>query len=126
MVSTTIEQTLTFEELEDLNIIDYFDSINQGKFEQTAALFAEDGELLAPFEQPIVGRNNIQAYLSQEAPGMKLFPKSAIVTSSDINRQIQIKGKVKTSLLTVDVGWLFSLNHQEKINTAKIKLLASP
>lgn len=110
------------------SIIDnYFATINQEVFEQTAALFTEDGELLAPFEKPIIGRQAIALYLTKEAKGMKLLPQQAICESiADDLEKIKVTGKVKTSLFTVNVAWFFSVNSEKHITTAQIKLLASP
>ena len=121
------EQPITIEGIEELTVINYFATINQEKFEQTAALFAVDGELLAPFEKPIVGRKAIALYLSQEATGMKLLPQKGICEPPENDlQQIHITGKVKTSLFSVNVSWYFDLNRDRQITTAKIKLLASP
>jgi hypothetical protein len=105
----------------------YFATMNQEEFEQTATLFAEDGELLAPFEKPIIGRDAIALYLNKEAKGMKLLPQKKICELTEDNaEQIKVTGKVQTSLFTVNVAWFFSLNSEQEITRAKIKLLASP
>ena len=119
------EYSSTIEGVEEIVIYNYFATINQEDFEQTATLFAEDGQLLAPFEKPLIGRQAIAAYLTKEAKGMELLPQTGIAIA-DNPQQFDIKGKVKTSLFTVNVGWYFELNQLKKITTAKIKLLASP
>ena len=127
MISTDREKVLDIAEIEELSIIDYFETINKEAFEQTAALFAEDGQLLAPFEKPLVGRDAIASYLAKEATGMKLLPqRGEIAISEDNTQQVDITGKVKTSLFAVNVGWYFNLNEEGKINRVRVKLLASP
>ena len=85
-------------------VIDYFTTFNRAAFTETASLFAETGELLAPFESPIVGRDNIAAYLDREAQGMTAILKSGIAeTETDIIKY-NVKGKVKTSLFSVNVA----------------------
>ena len=123
----TTEQPITINGIEESAITNYFATINQEKFDQTAALFAVDGELLAPFEQPIVGRKAIASYLSKEAKGMKLLPKQgkSELGENDLE-QIHVTGKVKTALFGVNVAWYFNLNQARQITSAKIKLLASP
>ncbi|NJK58744.1 MAG: hypothetical protein HC939_23570 [Pleurocapsa sp. SU_5_0] len=69
---TYTENTLVIKGISAPAIIDYFATINQAEFIQTASLFTENGSLLAPLENPIVGREKIAAYLSKEAKGMKL------------------------------------------------------
>lgn len=124
---TKTEQKLTIQNIEEPTIINYFITINQGRFEDTAALFAENGELIAPFEQPIVGRIAIASYLAQEAKGIKLFPQQGIYQITENNlQQILVTGKAKTPLFSVQVTWVFSLNPGRQITMTKIKLLASP
>lgn len=125
-MSLTEVQKPIIKGIEESTIIDYFATINQEKFEQTAALFAQDGELLAPFEKPIVGRNAIASYLAKEATGMKLLPATGIYQTENDCTTIKVTGKVKTALFSVNVAWHFGLNNQQKIAIAKIKLLASP
>ncbi|MEL6581878.1 MAG: ketosteroid isomerase family protein [Cyanobacteria bacterium J06607_15] len=130
MTATNINQAVLSQseiEISTPNIINYFRTINQEKFSDTAALFADNGVLLAPFEQPITGRKAIALYLQQEASGMQLLPLRETVTTDDTEaQQIIIKGKVKTALFSVNVAWHFSLDRQQQITTVKIKLLASP
>ena len=120
--------TLTIEGIEEPVINNYFTTINKQQFEQTAALFAATGELLPPFTKAIKGRKEIASYLSQEAIGMTLLPQQGIYKPTEEHdlTQIQLTGKVKTALFSVNVSWFFSLNPQQQITTAKIKLLASP
>ncbi len=131
MIYSEIERDsiLTKEDSQKNLVIDtYFATINQEDFEQTAALFAEDGKLLAPFEEPIIGRNAIALYLHKEAKGMKLLPQKKmceLITANNVD-QIKVTGKVKTSLFTVNVAWFFNFNSEQQITEAKIKLLASP
>lgn len=109
------------------SVLSYFETLNSGKFESTAALFASDGALKPPFEADIIGPTAIAAYLKQEANGMKLLPKQGVIENlEDSQRQVQVSGKVQTSLFIVNVAWTFILNHLDQIVYARIKLLASP
>ena len=107
-------------------IANYFLTINQEKFTETASLFAEDGEMLAPFEKPIVGREKITSYLVKEATGMKLLPMQGICEIEDEVERFKVLGKVRTSMFSVNVAWYFTLNPQGQLTSARIKLLASP
>lgn len=90
-------------------------------------MFATDGELHPPFESPLIGPDAIAAYLEQEATGMQMLPKQGTAEEiEDGYTQIQVKGKVKTPLFSVNVGWIFVLNSGREIAAATIKLLASP
>ena len=107
-------------------VIRYFETLNAGEFEATAALFAVDGVLYAPFESGIVGPKAIATYLQQEAQSMKLDPRQGLTQALDGGSwQVQVAGRVQTSWCGVNVSWLFILN-QHQIASATIKLLASP
>lgn len=121
------KSSVTIAGIEEASIINYFDTMNREEFGKTAALFAEEGIMLAPFEKPIVGRKAIALYLAKEAKGMKLLPKEGIHQPIEDNSfQIKVQGKVKTSLFSVNVAWYFNLNSEAQITTTRIKLLASP
>jgi hypothetical protein len=106
----------------------YFETLNAGNFQATANLFAAEGQLLPPFESPIVGRDAILAYLETEARGVTAMPQAEIkkdqAPASD-QISIAVVGKVQTALFIVNVEWLFLLNSQAEILSVKIKLLAS-
>ena len=107
-------------------IANYFLTINQEEFTETASLFAKNGEMHAPFEKPIIGREKITSYLVKEATGMKLLPMQGVCETEDDVEQFKVLGKVRTSMFSVNVAWYFTLNTQGQLATARIKLLASP
>lgn len=123
----TVGEELQIENITELTILRYFQTLNAGEFEETAALFAEDGVMHPPFESDIIGRDAIIRYLKQEAKDIKAFPREGIVETLD-EEQIQFKvtGKAQTSWCGVNVLWMFILNQQQQIIYARIKLLASP
>lgn len=102
----------------------YFDTINAKDFEQTAALFAEAGQLFPPFDKPIQGHEAIAQYLTKEASDMTFSPAQCAPASSEENEAFLVKGKVKNSLFAVNVSWLFSLRASNEIDFVKVKLLA--
>lgn len=117
---------LQIEGIAEPTILAYFGTLNAGDFQACSALFAADGVMYPPFETGIVGEA-IANYLQQEAQGMKLEPREGITKSLENDcLEVQVAGKVQTSLFGVNVSWLFVLNQQREIFTAKIKLLASP
>lgn len=126
----SLEPHLSIEGLQESIITSYFTTINQEKFSETAALFVEDGELIAPFEEPIRGKSAIASYLLKQAKGMHLYPQE--VAEQGLNqdeenlKQFRVIGKVKTALFSVRVAWNFSLNLNHQITKVKVKLLASP
>ncbi|MEG4283168.1 nuclear transport factor 2 family protein [Microcoleus sp. A006_D1] len=108
-------------------VLRYFETLNAGDFEATANLFAEDGVLHAPFEEPIIGKSSIATYLKTEARGMQLEPQQGISQIlEDDQIEVQVSGRVQTSAFGVNVGWLFLLNSQQQILAVTVKLLASP
>lgn len=125
MLSTT-NNSLEIKGLAEPIINQYFETINQENFLATAQLFAENGLLIAPFESPIIGQKNIAEYLAAEAKGIKLIPKEGIQEKTEENfKEFKVQGKVKTSLFSVYVAWVFKLNQASKIVEVKIKLIAS-
>ena len=122
----TSSESIFIEGILEPAIANYFLTINQEEFTKTASLFAEDGEMLAPFEKPIVGREKIASYLAKEATGMKLLPMQGICETEDDIEQFKVLGKVRTSMFSVNVAWYFTLNPKGQLRSARIKLLASP
>lgn len=126
LTSTSITD-LTIEGITEPVILRYFETMNAGDYQATVTLFAESGAMLPPFEEPIVGQEAIANYLDAEAKGMQLLPREGIAeTLEDEQTQIQVSGKVQTPLFGVNVSWIFVLNSEREILSARIKLLASP
>lgn len=118
---------LDIDGVSEITVLRYFETLNAAEYEATAALFAEDGIMHPPFENGIAGPTAIAAYLRDEATGMQLHPREGTVEALESGeQQFQIKGKVETSLFSVNVGWNFILNSHAKISSVGIKLLASP
>lgn len=125
MQKNTVTQSITG--IDNATISTYFSSLNAGDFTSTAALFAADGVMYAPFESGIVGAEAISSYLQQEALGLTAEPAQGIVESQENDLvQIRVNGKVQMPLFGVNVSWLFNLNAQQKIVSVTVKLLASP
>ncbi|MFP3436003.1 nuclear transport factor 2 family protein, partial [Paraburkholderia sp. SIMBA_061] len=61
----------------------YFQTLNAQAFNSTAALFAQDGELHPPLEEPVVGNRAIAQYLATEAMGMTLVPQKGTMARED-------------------------------------------
>ncbi|AFZ14196.1 nuclear transport factor 2 [Crinalium epipsammum PCC 9333] len=108
-------------------LVRYFETLNAGDFQATAALFAPQGTMYPPFEEPKVGKDAIAAYLEAEAQGMILSPNQGIAeTLEDGLIDIKVSGKVQTRWFGVNVSWSFVINSEREILEATIKLLASP
>lgn len=127
----------------------YFRSFNENQFEQTAALFSEEGKLVPPFESPIVGEQAILAYLEKEAGNITAFPERWEMKDGegDASQEghcdtpqewpcqrshIIVTGKVNAIVFKVNVAWHFTLTASNgtsapsQIERVQIKLLASP
>lgn len=102
----------------------YFETFNLHDFGATAALFSAKGELHPPFEDAIVGRTAITAYLSQEASQMSLFPGEPTGDKSDANR-LEVLGHVNAIAFKVGVKWTFLLTKESEIESLSIRLRAS-
>ena len=108
-------------------VLRYFETLNAGDFDATANLFALDGVLHAPFEEPIMGSSSIATYLKTEARGMQLEPQQGVSQIlEDGNVEVEVSGRVQTSAFGINVGWLFLLNSDQKLLSVTVKLLASP
>jgi hypothetical protein len=117
----------TIEGIDESVVWRYFQTMNAADYEGTAALFAPTGVMHPPFEEPIEGTEAITTYLKAEAKGMQLFPREGIAETLEEDQiQVQVKGKVQTSLFGVNVAWIFILNPEREIIYTQIKLLASP
>ncbi|PSB56896.1 nuclear transport factor 2 family protein [Chamaesiphon polymorphus] len=112
--------------IEEPTIAAYFSGLNSGEFAATAELFAENGRLDPPFENPIEGREAIAKYLETEAKGMIFCPESGTLLLKDNDlAQYHVQGKVKTNYFTINVSWLIQLNTDREILLVEVKLLAA-
>ena len=103
----------------------YFRTLNQGQLDLTAALFSEKGQLIPPFDSPVVGRQAIADYLKQEATDMNFYPTSETTqVLVDGRLEVKVKGKVSTSAFSVKVVWNFIVADAE-IDLVIVNLLAS-
>lgn len=125
-------RTIDIQGVKETIIDEYFVRLNHYEYIATSQLFAADGSLHPPFENPIQGRDAIAQYLQQEAQGMRFIPEQGILLPTDFDdqindpqTQIQIQGKVQTKWFTVNVSWLFELNSNTEIMRLQIKLLAA-
>lgn len=131
-MSSKIEDIkLTSVEIEGVNepvVLRYFDTMNSGSFMETARLFALEGQLNPPFEEPVVGEEAIGRYLEAEAKNMKLYPHTGVVDKLEEENllKVSVSGRVETPWFGVNINWLFLLNAQQEITSATIKLVASP
>lgn len=104
----------------------YFAALNGERYEDVAALFAEEGVLYPPFEDAVVGRGAIAHYLHLEAVGMRAEPiKGALLAEDGTERRYRLVGKVKLPLFSVNVAWQFGLNTADQITFVKVDLLAT-
>jgi hypothetical protein len=104
----------------------YFDRLNNGKFIATSKLFAEQGCLNPPFDNPIQGRDAIAQYLEQEAKGIRFCPEDGEVLMIDSNHtRYLIQGKVEMNWFTINISWSIDLNAANEIMLAEVKLLTS-
>jgi hypothetical protein len=122
-----LKEEFQIEGITETSVLRYFQTLNAGEFEATAALFAVDGVMRPPFESDIVGTDAIAAYLKKEGQNVKAYPNSALAETLETGEiLIQVTGKAQTSWCSVNVLWLFILNQQRQILYTRIKLLASP
>ncbi|WP_298617816.1 nuclear transport factor 2 family protein [uncultured Thermosynechococcus sp.] len=112
--------------IDEPTLIAYFAALNDERYEEVAALFAEEGVLYPPFEEPIIGRGAIAHYLHLEAAGMRAEPrKGELLAQEGTERCYRLVGKAKLPLFSVNVAWQFGLNTENQITFVKVDLLAT-
>jgi len=122
---------ISIEGINNSTVLSYMENMNAFDFQAAVALFAEDGALQPPFEEPIMGQESILAYMREECYGLKLIPERGISGPGEGGfTQIKVTGKVQTPWVGDSVGinlaWRFLLNPQGKIFFVAIDVLASP
>lgn len=122
---------VSIEGIDNSTVLSYMENMNAFDFQAAVALFAEDGALKPPFEEPIVGKENILAYMREECYGLKLMPKQGVSEPAQGEfTQIKVTGKVHTpwfgASVDINIAWRFLLNPQGKIFLVAIDVLASP
>ena len=122
---------ISIEGINNSTVLSYMENMNAFDFPAAVALFAEDGALQPPFEEPIVSRESILTYMREECYGLKLIPERGISEPAAGGfTQIKVTGKVQTPWVGDSVGillaWRFLLNPQSEIFFVGIDVLASP
>ncbi len=117
--------------IDDVTVLSYMENMNAFDFQAAVALFAEDGALQPPFEEPIVGHESILTYMREECYGLKLIPEQGISEPGEGEfTQIKVMGKVRTPWADnnagINLAWRFLLNPQDQIFFVGIDILASP
>lgn len=112
-------------------VLSYMDNMNAFDFQASVALFAEEGALKPPFQEPIVGQENILAYMRENCYGLKLLPEQGVSEPAEGGfTQIKVTGKVQTpwfgDRVGINLAWRFLLNPEGKIFFVGIDVLASP
>jgi Orange carotenoid protein, N-terminal/Nuclear transport factor 2 (NTF2) domain len=123
-------KSVTINGIDNSTVLSYMENMNVFDFETAVALFAQDGALQPPFEEPIMGRDNILAYMREECYGLKLIPERGVSESAEGEfTQIKVKGKVQTPWFSdgvvINVAWRFLLDPDEKIFFVAIDVLTS-
>lgn len=108
------------------SVIDqYFATLNLEQYHKTAALFARDGVLHPPVDDPVVGRAAIASYLQREAPGLRLEPLNCQFKPLPSGQtQVHVQGKVHVCPFGSNVAWMFLLNACGEIERLQIELMA--
>jgi Orange carotenoid protein, N-terminal/Nuclear transport factor 2 (NTF2) domain len=122
--------SVAIEGVNNATVLSYIDNMNANDFDAVIALFTADGALQAPFQKPIVGRDNVFKYLREDCQNLKLMPERGVSEPADDGfTQIKVTGKVLTpwfGAVGMNMAWRFLLNPEGKIFFVAIDLLASP
>nr|QOH29892.1 orange carotenoid protein [Gloeocapsa sp. PCC 7513] len=125
------QKKISIEGIDNPTVLSYMQNMNAFDFEAAVALFTEDGVLKPPFKEPIVGQEDILAYMREECYGLKLIPERGVSEPAEGEfSQIKVTGKVQTPWfgdnVDINLAWRFLLNPQGQIFFVAIDILASP
>jgi len=117
--------------INNTTVLSYMDNMNAFDFEAAVALFAPEGALKPPFQEPIAGQETILAYMRNECYGLKLLPEQGVSEPAEAGfTQIKVTGKVQTpwfdDKVEINLSWRFLLNPEGQIFFVGIDVLASP
>jgi hypothetical protein len=123
-------QKVSIPGIDNKTVLRYMENMNAFDFEGAVALFAEGGALQPPFGKPIVGQENILAYMRDDCYGLKLMPEQGVSEPADDGfTKIKVTGNVQTpwfgSGIAINLAWRFLLNPENKIFFVGIDVLAS-
>ena len=122
---------VSIEGINNTTVLSYMDNMNAFDFQAAVALFAAEGALKPPFQEPIAGQKNILAYMRDECYGLKLLPEQGVSEPAEAGfTQIKVTGKVQTPWFGdkagINLAWRFLLNPEGQIFFVGIDVLASP
>ncbi|MBW4552255.1 MAG: orange carotenoid-binding protein [Aphanocapsa sp. GSE-SYN-MK-11-07L] len=122
---------VSIEGVDNPTVLNYMNNMNANDFDALIELFTADGALQAPFQKPIVGKDNVLRFFKEDCQNLKLLPERGVTEpTEDGYTQIKVTGKVQTPWFGAGVGmnmaWRFLLNPDGKIFFVAIDLLASP
>lgn len=117
--------------IDNRTVLSYIDNMNAFNFQAAVALFAAEGALKPPFQEPIAGQENILAYMRDECYGLKLLPEQGISEPAEAGfTKIKVTGEVQIpwfgDKIGINLAWRFLLNPEDQIFFAGIDVLASP
>jgi hypothetical protein len=122
---------VSIKDIDNETVLSYIDNMNAFDFQAAVTLFAPEGALQPPFQEPIAGHENILAYMRDECYGLKLLPEQGGSEPAEAGfTQIKVTGKVQTpwfgEKVGINVAWRFLLNPEGQIFFVGIDILASP
>jgi Nuclear transport factor 2 (NTF2) domain len=112
-------------------VLTYLNSINANDLEAIIDLFVEGGALQPPFQQPIVGKEQIRRYLEAECQNIKIVPDQGLVSYQDEQlTRLRVTGRMQTPWSGDNPGlhlaWRFSLDAHHQISLVAIDLMSAP
>ncbi|MBR8830778.1 MAG: hypothetical protein Cpurp_06205 [Chlorogloea purpurea SAG 13.99] len=108
-----------------LTIMAYFQTLNSGRYQQTADLFSTDGALYSPFENPAKGNRQIVNCLHNFAKGYEFVPERISIECANFSKsKYKIIGEMRNKNSKVGMGWFFLLDKLGKIISVNMIVLA--
>ncbi|MGB8698391.1 MAG: orange carotenoid protein N-terminal domain-containing protein [Thermosynechococcaceae cyanobacterium] len=122
---------VTINGIDNPTVLSYMNNLNANDFDALIELFAPDGALQPPFQKPIIGKDAVFRFLTEDCQNLKLLPEQGVAEpAADGYVQIKVTGKVQTPWFGANVGmnmaWRFLIGPDNKIFFVAIDLLASP
>ncbi len=136
-MTSTIDSAMTLlapraiESITNSTVLEYLSSMNANDFDAVVDLFVTGGALQPPFQQPIVGKEQILSYLEAECQNIKILPDQGLVSYQDDElTRMRVTGRMQTTWSGdspgLNMAWRFSLDSQNKISLVAIDLMSSP
>jgi hypothetical protein len=101
----TTEISSTIPGVTNSTVLAYAHYLNANNFRAVADLFTIGGALQPPFQQPVVGREQIFYYLQSECQHLTMLPEKGLISYQDDGlTRLRVTGKVQAPCYDDELG----------------------